>query len=138
MGRNNYDFQGIEGKLHFSHKDNRKSIEKEGLRAGNPSGVDDFMLEEAGTTIDELHGVYAYRDIHEAHEDMVASGQAAKNQDIWEIRSDYRRGWMEDPLQGGAEYTPHDVYPYELRRVGHVTENHEVHWHPEEQCNASR
>ena len=129
MGRNNADFHSITGMIHFSHKRNRANIERHGLRAVNPTGADPIDGVDLG-------GVYAYHDAATAHQEEAETGGSARNQDIWAINSDSRRAWMDDPhMWGVASYTPHDVYPYELKRVGHTTENNEVHWHPEEHCN---
>lgn len=128
MTRNNADFHGIWGSIHFTNKANRASIEKYGLRSTEPSGADPIP----GVN---LKGVYVFPDAKTAHENEADTGAASKNQDIWEIRSDWRREWHDDPhMHGEAIYTHDDIPSHELRRVGHTTEDYQVHWHPEEEC----
>jgi hypothetical protein len=128
MTSRNAAFNGIWGSIHFSHKNNRASIERHGLRATDPTGADPIE----GVN---LKGVYAYNDAPTAHEEEVETGAASSHQDIWEIQSDWRREWHNDPhLSGSAIYTHDDIPTHELRRVGHTTEDNQVHWHPEEEC----
>jgi hypothetical protein len=128
MTSRNAAFNGIWGSIHFSHKRNRASIERHGLRSTDPTGAEPIE----GV---DLKGVYAYKDAPTAHEEEASTEGASKNQDIWEIRSDWRRQWNDDPHMGDvAVYTHDDIPTHELRRVGHTTEDHQVHWHPEEEC----
>lgn len=129
MPRNNKDFHGVNGLIHFSHKDNRASIENSGLKAGNPTGADPVE----GV---DLSGVYAYNSPQIAHEEEFENtGGATPNMDIWAIHPDWRRSWDDDPhMMGVASYTQDDIQHHELKRVGHTTESGEIHWHPEEFC----
>lgn len=125
MGRNNADFHGITGRVHFTDKNNRASIERHGLRAQEPQGADPID----GVT---LRGVYAYNDAATAHQEE-ANGLGS-NEDIWAITLDRRWAWDADPYSPvTASYTTYNVLPHELKRVGH-TVNNKIHWHPEEHC----
>jgi hypothetical protein len=127
MTRNNAAFHGVTGGIHFSHKRNRADIEANGLRASNPQGADPVP----GVN---LSGVYVYHDAKTAHEEEQETGGASKNMDIWAVNADWRREWHDDPHMSSAIYTHDNIEPHELKRVGHTTDDYQVHWHPEEHC----
>jgi hypothetical protein len=124
MGRNNADFHGITGPVHFAAKSKRSSIEKNGLKLSQP----DFV-EEPGDT---PKGVYFYRGPQNA--EYVEGHGSRKNADIYEtaIPANYM---YEDPLlPDDAVYHDETIPANRISRVGHTTSTGEIHWHPEEEC----
>jgi hypothetical protein len=118
--------RGISGPVHLSDKENRQSIETVGLKSQDPRGA--YPIEGHN-----LKGVYFYSSPYVADQE---DGMHGANLDIWELTHKHQYEFNDDPhMQYEAIYTPDDVEPRHLRRVGHTTKNYEVHWHKEEDCN---
>jgi len=140
MTRNNADFQGginheddddeefYDGPIgqnwlgyHASPRKNRRSIEANGLRANTSASVHEG---------DAPHGVYVSNSRQE-HEFLL--GDSNPNKDIYEVNLPVAYADPDMPHQ--SVYSPSDVAPHNVRRVGHTTADGEVHWHLEEHCN---
>jgi hypothetical protein len=117
----------ISGPIHFSHKSNRLSIERQGLLPNTP----DVDPSEEGR---DLTGVYFYDNPYTAH-DIENEYGAIKGYDAWELTNTHPYSLETDEyLPGSAQFTPSKVHPQHLKRVGHTVDG-DIHWHPEEDCN---
>jgi hypothetical protein len=131
MARNNeFEFakSNITGPVHFTFKQNRKNIEKNGLLRSDPVAIGHAEPFEGH----DLSGVYFYYPPGVAEQE---NGIHGANMDVWELTHKHQYELNDDPtMTGEAIYTPDDVEPRHLRRVGHTTANYELHWHREEDC----
>jgi hypothetical protein len=116
MARNNVDFNTF---YHASWKQNRRSIEENGLKANQPWDS-------------SPKGVY------------VGSGPSTGlgyGDDIYEIKVAKNEPVLEDDMEYGAKIIPRDIKTSDFKRVGHVFHDRlgrsEVHLHPEEHCDGA-
>lgn len=131
MGRNNVDFYSGQG-FHFAHKRHRDSIEKHGLRITPAESTS--MVHEPG---DIPRGVYMYRDL-DAVDYVAGGGSGYPNHDVYQVHIPVQH-LEEDPwLPDDAVYSDNDVPRNMISRVGHVTSEGKLHWHPEEECNGKK
>lgn len=117
MGRNNADFEdGHQNFYHASWRENRESIEREGLKAQQPWD-------------DQPTGVYVSKGPHVTKH---------YGDDIYEIRAPKTEPILEDDMEWGAHVIPRDIPVSDFKRVGHVFKTKDgspqVHLHPEEEC----
>ena len=108
---------------HVTPKANRASIEKHGLKVMGETRHPDTGRRNIGvfgsTTLAGVksHSVYG--------------------EDVWEfkaLKKDVKRDtWS--PNDKDAIKVTYDLFPSQVRRVGHVTADGDVHMHPEEDCN---
>jgi hypothetical protein len=52
--------------------------------------------------------------------------------DIYEVKTSHPT--QDDPNWEGAEMLTRKISSKNIKRVGHITEFGETHWHPEEKC----
>lgn len=99
--------------FHVSPKENRTNIETKGIKASKPWD-------------DEPRGVYLGRHApHTEYGDDVYEVTPKKGTPIHEDKGDLSNSVL----------IPRNVSPKEVKRVGHIVNNKEVHWHKEEECN---
>lgn len=129
MGRNNAEPRIY---YHASPVDNRSSIEKNGLLPDysknsyeNNSGRSVYRRAVfVGRTQNFMAGVADHLALNNHY--------GAKKSDIWEVRT------MQEPKPDvtwdGASMFTKKIPAKSIKRIGHITETGEVHWHPEEEC----
>ncbi len=120
---------------HVTSSDNRKSIEKHGLKANGGKF-------NRGTGHTNGEGVFVDFHPHTSYGDdiwaitNVPLMHTTKYTDEFRGKSYYRTGKYDpiDDAREGDVLIPKDVEPQDIKRVGHVTNNNEIHWHKEEDC----
>jgi hypothetical protein len=97
---------------HVSPRENREHIETKGIKASRPWD-------------DEPKGVYLGRSApHTEYGDDVYEVTPKKGTPIHEDTGDWSNSVM----------IPRNVSHKEIKRVGHIVNGKEVHWHKEEDC----
>lgn len=152
MGRSNEFAGGRNGMVeafHVTPKSNRASIEKYGLIAQGLTTHPDTnkpnfgvfgSTSAAGVT---SHAVYGQElpEVISQNSDGYGRVLDWKNRptgggDIWKFsvpKEDAKRDtWS--PNDKDAIKVKRDISPSNVQRVGHITTNGDVHWHPEEEC----
>ena len=157
MGASNNEFtggrNGMVEAFHVTLKRNRASIEKHGLLAQG-------LTTDAGSGKPNF-GVFGSPNIKGAEYHATMGWGTAYPDDFWSNTKKYGATFEEAsnnaPKEGGdiwafsvpkedaqkdtwtknakAIKVSYDIPPSQVRRVGHVTPNEEVHWHKEENCN---
>jgi hypothetical protein len=157
MGASNNEFtggrNGMVEAFHVTLQSNRASIEKHGLLAQGlttdpDSGKPNFgVFGSTNAKGAEYHATSGWGTSYP--DDFYSNNkkygptfeEAAKNApveggDIWAFsvpKEDAQKDtWTKNAR--GAVKVSYDIPASQVRRVGHVTSDNEVHWHPEEHC----
>lgn len=119
--------------FHASPSENRESIEKNGL-----------LPEHSFTSYDHEDGsqkwlravfVTRHQNFMQGVADHLALNGRAKS-DIYEITTSHPA--KDDPNWEGAEMLTRKILPKNIKRIGHITEAGETHWHPAEECSTNK
>ena len=143
MTRNNADFSsgGSIDAYHVSTKSNRSSIEKSGLIPGEPWNGKKNRIGVFGVIqpkyVDK-HAEYAdNRPFFDDEGNVNPNEGPHEGGDVWKFTvpagTAVNDTWTKP--RGSAIRYPEAVSAANVERVGHVTGDNQVHWHPEEQCN---
>ena len=133
MGRNNADFE----MFHVSPRRNRPGIEKEGLKAQEVWNDQSEEVKGPGVWVSSEPEPHYGDDVW----GIANRPTGRKVPGIWGRERDETVHETESDSEG-HDYIPHSVPNSDIKRVGHIHQSPsghtEVHWHPEEQCNAPR
>ena len=127
---------------HITAKSNRASIEKNGLVPGEPWNGKKNRVGVFGSVKPELAERYArdgYADNRpgsDSEGNMITHEGPHEGGDVWEFTAPAGKvvndTWTKP--SGSAIRHPEPVPASNVKRVGHVTGNDELHWSPEESC----